>query len=172
MKRSIHAAAVVLVLAGSGAAARAQQPAAQPAQTPAAKPEQSKLTFDRNTAIWTVAIKPDKTADFERVMERLHAALMNSQNAQRREQARGWRVMRMEQPLPDGTIAYIHMINPVVAGADYTVMQSLYDEVPDERQALYELYRAAFAKNLALMVGDVVVDMSSPAAPQVAAATP
>jgi hypothetical protein len=39
-------------------------------------------------------------------------------------------------------------------------MQILYDEFPDERQALYELYRGAFAQNLALAVGDVAVDMS------------
>ena len=27
-----------------------------------------KLTFDGDTALWTMAIKPDKTADFEQIM--------------------------------------------------------------------------------------------------------
>ena len=48
--------------------------------------------------------------------------------------------MRMTQPLSDGTIAYVHT-HPVVKDADYTIMQTLYDAFPDERQALYEMYR-------------------------------
>lgn len=52
--------------------------------------------------------------------------------------------MRLEKPLPDGNVAYVHVINPVVADADYAVMQALYDAFPEERQALYEFYRGAF----------------------------
>lgn len=66
-------------------------------------------------------------------------------------------------PLPDGNIPYVHVVNPVVPGADYTVMQILYDAFPDERQMLYELYRGAFASNLALATGNVVVDLGTPA---------
>jgi hypothetical protein len=62
--------------------------------------------------------------------------------------------------MPDGSIAYVHMINPVVHGADYTILQILYDEFPDERQALYDLYRGSFAKNLSLVSGAIVVDLS------------
>jgi hypothetical protein len=47
-------------------------------------------------------------------------------------------------------------------------MQLLYEAFPDERQPLYELYRGAFAQNLSLATGGVVVDMSR--APQAAAA--
>ena len=39
-------------------------------------------------------------------------------------------------------------------------MQLLYEAFPDERQALYDLYRGAFAQNLSLATGPVVVDMS------------
>ena len=70
--------------------------------------------------------------------------------------------MRVANPLPDGTIAYVHIINPVVPGADYTIMQALYDEFPDERQALYDLYRGAFAKNLSLASGTIALDLSAP----------
>jgi hypothetical protein len=133
--------------------------------------EREKLTFHGDVALWTLAIKPDKTADFERVMDRLREALMNSDEPQRREQAKGWRVVRIAKPLPDGNIAYVHVIDPVVEGADYTVMQVLYDELPDERRELYELYRGAFAQNLALGLGDIAVDMavSAPPTPQTAA---
>jgi len=78
-------------------------------------------------------------------------------------QADGWEVMRMEKPLPDGNVAYIHVVNPVVRDADYTVMRILYEAFPEERQALYELYRNAFAANLSLATGPVVVDLGAEA---------
>ena len=167
MRTQILAVAMVALL-GAGTGFAAQQTSDG---TSTSAPQ--KLTFDGDVALWTVAIKPDKTADFERVMNRLREALMNSDDARRREQGKGWRVVRMAKPLPDGNIAYVHVISPVVQGADYTIMQVLYDELPDERQELYELYRGAFAQNLALGLGDIAVDMaaSSPAAAQTAAAT-
>ena len=120
-----------------------------------------KLTFDGDTALWTVAIKPDKTADFEQVMNRLHEALRKSTDMQKQQQAAGWRVMRVGKPLPDGNVAYVHIVHPVISGADYTIMQTLYDAFPDERQALYELYRGAFAQNLSLATGSIAVEASA-----------
>ncbi len=125
------------------------------AQTP------QKLTFDGDTALWTMAIKADKTADFERIMTRMREALMKSEDPQRRQQAAGWKVMRLNTPLPDGSIPYVHIVQPVVSGADYTIMQTLYDAFPEERQALYDLYRGAFEKNLSLATGTIAVDLSA-----------
>jgi hypothetical protein len=122
--------------------------------------EHQKLTFDGDTALWTVAVKPDKTADFEQIMQKMRTALQKSPDPIRRQQAAGWKVMRMTQPLSDGTIAYVHIVHPVVKDADYTIMQTLYDAFPDERQALYEQYRGAFAKNVSLAAGSIAVDLS------------
>jgi hypothetical protein len=124
------------------------------------------FTIDGNIALWTVSIKPDKTADFERVLAKMREALGKSSNPTRRQQLTGWKVMRIKSPLPDGNIAYVHVIDPVIPGADYTVMQTLYVEFPDERQALYELYRGAFVANLALATGTIAFDMAqAPHAP-------
>ena len=142
----------------------AQQPAPQQpaAQQPAAQPAAAaKLTFEGDTALWTVAIKPDKAADFEKIMAKLHEGLNKSEKPEQKQQAAGWKVMKLAKPLPDGNIAYVHIINPVVPGADYTVMQNLYDMFPEERQALYELYRGAFAQNLSLAVGNMVAASAS-----------
>jgi hypothetical protein len=163
----------VLAVALACGLAHAQTQQSSPAQSEAEAPRTT-LTFDGDVALWTVAIKPDKTADFERVIARLREALVNSDEPQRRQQAEGWKIMKMSRPLPDGNVAYVHIISPVVEDADYTVMQILYDELPDERQQLYELYRGAFANNLALTVGDVAVDMSQAlgAPPQASAVAP
>ena len=132
----------------------------------------STLTFHGDTALWTVAIKPDKTADFERVVARLQEALSKSAKPARQQQAQGWKVLRLSTPLPDGNVAYVHLVHPVVADADYTVMQILYDELPDERQALYELYRGAFAKNLSLATGTTIADLSANTPAVTASAAP
>lgn len=157
MTRTIMA---VLALALASVTAHAQAPPQETAQAQPQETPRPTLTFDGDVALWTIAIKPDKVADFERVIARLREALVNSEDPLRRQQAEGWKVMKMARPLPDGNIAYVHVISPVVENADYTVMQILYDELPDERQELYELYRGAFATNVALAVGDVAVDMS------------
>jgi len=124
------------------------------------QPSHQKLTFDGDTALWTMAIKPDKTADFEQIMAKMRSALLKSENPARRQQATGWKVMRMTQPLSDGTIAYVHIVHPVVKDADYTIMQALYEAFPDESKTLYEQYRGAFAKNVSLATGSIAVDLS------------
>ena len=141
------AAGVLLLMVSVSGAAHAQEGKA--------------FSFDGEAALWTVAVRPDKTAEFEQVMTRLRAALAKSEKPGRRQQAAGWKVLRLPTALSDGNVAYVHLVHPGVAGADYTVMQILYDEFPEERQALYELYRGAFAKNLSLAVGTVAVDMSA-----------
>ena len=142
---------LLAIAAGSGLALAAAQSGGS---------EHQKLTFNGDTALWTVAVKPDKTADFEQIMQKMRTALMKSADPMRREQAAGWKVMRMTQPLSDGSIAYVHIVHPVVKDADYTIMQTLYESFPDERQALYEMYRGAFAKNVSLATGTIAVDLS------------
>jgi len=163
--RPVVIPAIVALIFLATSAPRAQAPQQTPATTPAAQPAQPatpKLTFSGDLALWTVAIKPDKTADFEKVMARLHEALTTSSNPDRQKQAAGWKVMKLDKPLPDGNVAYIHVISPV-PGVDYTIMEILYDAFPNERQQLYDLYRGAFAQNLSLAAGRVVMDMSRPA---------
>jgi hypothetical protein len=119
-----------------------------------------KFTLSGDTALLTVAVKPEKAADFEQVMGRMKAALLKSEDPTRRAQAAGWKVVKLDKPLPDGNLAYVHMVHPVVADADYAVMQTLYDAFPDERRALYDLYRGAFVQNLSLATGHLILDMS------------
>jgi hypothetical protein len=51
------------------------------------------------------------------------------------------------------------VITPV-PNADYTLLKTIYEEFPAESQQMYTTYRGAFAKNLALASGSVVIDMS------------
>ena len=125
---------------------------------------QEALTFNGDTAIMSIAIKPGSTADFEEVMTKVREALLQSPNAQRKQQAAGWKVVRSSAPMPDGNIVYTHLINPVVNGADYAIMTILYEgfEDPDERTRLYDLYSGAFAAALGGSDNTTAVDLSRP----------
>lgn len=113
----------------------------------AAEQAAQKFTFDGDTALWTVAIKPDKTADFEKLMGKVKEALVK---LERKAQADGWKVVKAPKAMPDGNIPYIHVISPVVKDADYTIMAILYEANTDPamQRELYDLYRGAFAANL------------------------
>ena len=120
------------------------------------------LTFDGDTAIVTVAIKPDKTAEFEQIMNDVRAALMKSEKPERKQQAAGWKVVKSATPMKDGTIVYMHVINPVVKGADYTILAILYETTTDAaaQRAIFEKYRDAFAASLGGGAFTTVVDLS------------
>ena len=120
------------------------------------------LTFDGDTAILTVAIKPDKTADFEQIMGKVRDALMKSDKPGRKEQAAGWRVVKSATAMKDGNIIYMHMISPVVKGADYSILPILYEvnTDPAEQRKLFEQYRDAFAANLGGGPFSTVLDLS------------
>jgi hypothetical protein len=122
------------------------------------------LTFDGDVALWTLAIKPDKTADFEAIMAKVRDALLKSEKPERKAQAAGWKVLKNAKALPDGNVTYTHIINPVVKGADYTIVAILYEgfKDPTEQRALYEQYRAAFAQNFGAQSGAIVSDLSKP----------
>ena len=120
-----------------------------------------KLTMDGDLALWSVAIRPDKTADFEKVLGKVKEALGKSTAPEAKQQLAGWRVVKMAKPMPDGNIIYTHVINPV-PGADYNILQVLYATFTDpaEQKELYELYRGAFAANLGISTGAVAADLS------------
>ena len=121
------------------------------------------VTFDGDTAMMTVAIKPDKTADFEQIIAKVREALLKSDKPERKQQAAGWKLVK-GPAMKDGNIIYIHMISPVVKGADYTILPILYEATTDpaEQRKLFEQYRDAFAGGLGNGTYNTVVDLSKP----------
>jgi len=159
MRLRVVTAAITIACISSVFITRAQEPAS-------AKPHPPAFTMSGDIALWTIAIKPDKTSDFERVLAKLRSALTHSSDPKRQRQAAGWKVIKIDKPMPDGNIAYVHVISPVVKDADYSILQTLYDELPKESQELYDLYRGAFAQNLALAAGSIVMDAGAATATQ------
>jgi len=140
-RRLVGIAAGAFVLTGS---ARAQPPPALPMTQAAAAPVAR--VFGSNTGLVLNFIKPDKTADFEAVVEKLKEALESSPNPQRREQAASWRVFKAQDPAAGGVVLYVYIVDPAVKGADYAVATILGEAFQAEQlQALYKLYTESYA---------------------------
>lgn len=120
-----------------------------------------KLLFDGDMILWTIAIKPDKTADFEDLMRKVKDALAKSEKPEHKQQAASWKVFKMAKPLPDGNIVYQLVLHPPMKDVDYTILNILYEANPDPaaRTAMYEQYRGAFAATLAQVPYALVLDM-------------
>ena len=132
--------AVTLVLTGSASA----QPPALPMQQATAAP--TPRVFGSNTGLVLNFIKPDKTADFEAVVEKLKEALESSPNPERRQQAASWRVFKAQDSAAGGIALYVYIVDPAVKGADYAVTTILGEAFQAEQlQALYKLYTESYA---------------------------
>ena len=132
-----------------------------PAFSQPAYAQAQKLTFEGETVVWMVSIKPGKEADFEAVIAALKNALATSAEPSAKQQLAGWKVLKSIKPQPDGTIIYTHLIT-VVPGADYGVMANIYASVKDpaEQKALYDKYAGAFDKNILQLSFTTAADLS------------
>ena len=131
-----------------------QQPAAQ---QPAAPPG---ITFDGDSGILIMYIKPDKTADFESAMAKLRDALAKSEKPERRQQAAGWKLYKAAEPGPNGSVTYVNVMSPVLKGAYYTMTKILYETFPTESQQIFPLLRDSFAGGMCKLTLTTVQDYS------------
>ncbi len=133
----------------------------------AAAPAQAgppKTTFEGDAVVQAFSVNADKTADYEKVISQLKDALAKSTKPEAKQQAAGWKVYRNSTPNPDGSIVYVHVIDPVVKGADYSILNNIYTAVTDpmEQRAVYDTYRAALKAPLFVIQGKLTADFSKP----------
>lgn len=153
---------VMLVAAAVALLPLGAQPAqAAPAQAAAAQAPQ-KTTFTGDVVLWAFQVPADKAADYEKVVEKLKAALNKIERPEAKQQLAGWKVIKNAQPQQDGSLLYIHIISPVVKDADYSIGTLVYEAFPDpaERNAFYELYKGALKGQFFAIQGPVVSDFS------------
>ena len=127
----------------------APQPPAQPAQ-PAPAPAQpapaaNPFVFGKDAALIAFIIKPEKAADFELVMSKMHDALANSDKPERKQQAASWKLFKAAEAAPNGNVIYYNIISPVLKGADYAPSKILAEVFPTEAQQMFLILREAFA---------------------------
>jgi hypothetical protein len=141
---------VLLAFAQSASSAPAPAPQTAAPQTAAPPPaaveaDPARLAFPVDTAgLVLVAVKPDRTADYEAMIQALHEALAAGDAAARRIGG-GWRVYKAADSDAKGNALYVHLVATPLADADYrpsVVLNGLARELPAD---LLVKYRDAFA---------------------------
>jgi hypothetical protein len=168
-------AAVLLLLAPSALWAQ-QQPPQQGAPATATKGEpatppptvSSSRTFITPAGMIINAVRPERAADFEKVVAYLQEALAASANTTVRSQAQGWRVLKASEPGPNGAVLYVFLFDPTVAGADYGLGRILAEAFPDQTklQEIWKLYTESLASGGSLLSLTPVQPTSPAATPQ------
>ena len=131
-------AAPIVATPGSGFAGQAPPQTAQPTPSP-------HRVFGSDAGMILNTIKPDRAADFELVVERVKAALLQSSDGTRKQQSAGWRVYKALEPGANNSVLYVFWLDPVVKGADYTVSKILYEAFPTEAQELYHKFSGSYS---------------------------
>jgi len=127
---------------------------AQDAEKP--KPPAAKVTYAADTVIVIYAVNPGKDADYEQVIAKLKEALGKSTEPEAKQQLTGWKVVKSQTSLTkDTSSTYLHIISPVVKGADYSIVNIVYAvSNDDEKRAFYELYKGALKGGISQMNAD------------------
>jgi hypothetical protein len=111
------------------------QPGAPPAQTPT----QSR-TFTAPAGLLFNTVRPERVADFEKVLAYLQAAFEKSTDERVRAQAAGWRIFKATENV-QGSAIYVYLFDPTVVGADYSIGKILADAYPEQAEQIWKLYR-------------------------------
>ena len=152
-------AGAMLMLPAFSLSGRAQDAAAQPAAP-------QKTTYNADSVIMMYAVNQGKDADYEMVIAKLKEALAKSTAPEAKQQLAGWKIVKSQKPLtPDGS-TYIHIINPVVKGADYSIVNIVYAvSTDDEKRAFYDLYKGALKGALSqILANDLGASSAQPTA--------
>ena len=120
-----------------------QPPGTQPA-APAPAPAQTR-TFTAPGGLIFTPVRPERVADFEKVMAYFQAALAKSTDATVREQAAGWRIYKATETAQGGVVLYVYVMDPAIMGPDYGIGKILADAYPNEAAQLWKLYTSAVA---------------------------
>ena len=162
--------AIVLALALTPPALLAQQPPSPPPQQPPAAPRpetpttptttpaapaaaSSARTFTAPAGVIINAVRPERVADFEKLIGYLKTALASSSDTTVRAQAQGWRVLKASETGPNGAVLYVFLFDPTVPGADYGLGRILAAAFPDQTklQEIWKLYTDSLATGGSLL---------------------
>jgi hypothetical protein len=179
-------AALAVSTAGAGAAQNAAQtPAGQqppvtgrgavpttPGAVAPAAPTTAVLTRSFTAPVGLVfnTVRPERVEQFERLLAEVQTALAASKNPTTQAQAKGWRFYKVGEAGPGGVILFVFVIDPVVAGEDYSLGKVLVEAFPDpvKLQEVWALYTGSVTGGGSLLnltpVSATVVPATKPAA--------
>jgi hypothetical protein len=101
--------------------------------------------FNLGAAMVLNYVKPDKTADFEKIVGQIKDALNKSSKPERKQQAASWKVFKAAEPGPSNSVLYVFVMDPAVKDVDYTIGAILQEGFPDEIGAIYKSFTECYS---------------------------
>lgn len=131
-------------------------------QTAFAQSAPQKTTYTGDLVLAAYVVNADKVADYEKVVATLKDSLSKSERPEAKQQLAGWKIIKNSANQPDGSALYVHVINPVVKDADYSITNLVYEVVKDpaQQKVFYDLYRGALKQALFVIQGPITADFS------------
>lgn len=124
---------------------QAPAPGGVPPQPPPAPADPAAAVFTTDVGLLLVAVKADRTADYEAAVLALQAALAAATDPARRAVAAGWRVYKAQEPDAKGNLVYVHALVPAVPGVDYRPSQLLDELLTEAPSDLLTKYSESLA---------------------------
>ena len=117
-------------------------------------------------------VRPERVAEFERLLAEVQTALASSKNPTTQAQAKGWRFYKAAEPGPGGSVMLVFVIDPVVSGEDYSLGKVLVEAFPDpvKLQEVWALYTGSVTGGGSLLNLSPVSTVVKPATVPVPAA--
>jgi hypothetical protein len=127
-----------------------QPPAGQPPADQQQPPGPPKLSFTTPAGLLLLQIKPDQTAAFEEMVNKMKAGMASTSDGTLKQQAQGWKVYKASEPMQNNAL-YVVMIDPAVPNAEYEFFGILTKVMTPEQlrapetQDMFKRYQSAFA---------------------------
>ena len=112
------------------------------AQTPA--PPNPQYLFPGGAGFVLNFIKPDKTSDWEAMMDKIINALKMSEKSERQAQGKSWKILKAaEQPVKEAVL-YMWLIENAPPDTEYSMVKILTELFPKEAADMYKEYSSFY----------------------------
>jgi hypothetical protein len=99
--------------------------------------EKPTLVFQNDAGLIIFYVKPDKTADFEDLMNKLKDGLAKMEAPEAKQMLAGMKLFKTPVAAGATVASYVLFADPIVKNTEYWLLSLLYKAYPTEAQALY-----------------------------------
>lgn len=145
---------ILLALAAVLSSAPPQTPATP---APAAVAAQGPWEFTSEVGAFLIVVKQDKATQFEAALQKLRAAFAQpTASSARKQQASGWRVLKSTEPVADGALTYLFLIEPVTPKLSYDPIALMRELMPADTQAVFDQLQDAWVSATRIGLKDLM----------------
>ena len=128
-------------------------PGAKPQAAPPPATATAARTFTAPIGMLFNTVRPDKAADFEKLVAAVRKTLESSTDAKLKAMAKGMHFYKATEPGPGNAVVYVFLIDPTVPGEDYGLGRILTSGSTDTAalQEIWKLYTSSVTSGGTLM---------------------